>query len=280
MPPLNLPTILTPALVHSIRSQPHLPRHVWYYVTGVTLSALNRPDEVPKVLAYALENGAEAPTTTSAPTPTAAPERHERSATTTTAAVAEDAAEQLRIARRMREGLVKSAAVLGVPKAINALLALKAMTPEYLLDEAGAPSPTQRRAEMYDTPPTEILGRGQRYFERVYGKVARRVMGQMDRSGTEDLGLTGRLVYGYLLSNERVLDARDSSFVLVAALIPQDVNPQLKGHLRGALNNGATADEVRAVREIVIRICEASGMRMLEAEAPGGWGWREEIANV
>ena len=114
MPPLNLPTILTPALLHSIRSQPHLPRSVWYYVTGVTLSALNRPDEVPKVLAYALENGAEAPTTTSAPTPTAAPERHERPATTT--AVADDAAEQLRIARRMREGLVKSAAVLGVPK--------------------------------------------------------------------------------------------------------------------------------------------------------------------
>ena len=58
------------------------------------------------------------------------------------------------------------------------------------------------------------------------------------------------------------------------------MNPQLKGHLRGALNGGATVEEVRAVREVVIRICEASGMRRLAADAPGGWGWRSEVASV
>jgi hypothetical protein len=41
--------------------------------------------------------------------------------------------------------------------------------------------------------------------------------------------------------------------VVLACLIPQDVNPQLKGHLVGALNNGATEDEVKAVREVVIK---------------------------
>jgi hypothetical protein len=40
---------------------------------------------------------------------------------------------------------------------------------------------------------------------------------------------------------------------VLACLIPQDVNPQLKGHLVGALNNGATEDEVKAVREVVIK---------------------------
>lgn len=58
------------------------------------------------------------------------------------------------------------------------------------------------------------------------------------------------------------------------------VNPQLKGHLKGALNNGATVEEVRAVREIVIRICEASGMRKIGDNEPGGWGWREPVANL
>lgn len=53
-------------------------------------------------------------------------------------------------------------------------------------------------------------------------------MGQMDRSGTEDLGITARLMYGYILSNTSVLTAVESSFVLIAGLIPQDVNPQLK----------------------------------------------------
>lgn len=58
----------------------------------------------------------------------------------------------------------------------------------------------------------------------VYGKVSKRVMGQMDRSGTEDLGLTARLMYGYVLSNTQVLTAAETSFVLVTALIPQDVS--------------------------------------------------------
>ena len=48
-------------------------------------------------------------------------------------------------------------------------------------------------------------------------------MGGMDRSGTEDLGLTARLMYGYILSNTNVLTAAESSYVLIAGLIPQDV---------------------------------------------------------
>lgn len=58
------------------------------------------------------------------------------------------------------------------------------------------------------------------------------------------------------------------------------MNPQLKGHLRGALNGGATVEEVRAVREVVIQICKASGMKSLGDDVPGGWGWREEVANI
>ncbi|KAM0422453.1 hypothetical protein ACHAPD_000906 [Fusarium lateritium] len=105
-------------------------------------------------------------------------------------------------------------------------------------------------------------------------------MGQLERSGAPDLGLLARLTYGYVLSNTDVLTPAETSFVLIASLIPQDVNPQLKGHLRGALNGGASEDEVRAVRDVVIKICEASGMKKLEDNAIGGWGWRNEVANV
>ena len=62
------------------------------------------------------------------------------------------------------------------------------------------------------------------YFDKVYGKVSKRVMAQMDRSGTEDLGITARLLYGYILSNTSVLTAAESSYVLMAGLIPQDVS--------------------------------------------------------
>lgn len=85
MPPVALPTVLTPALLTALRGNLALPRGSWYFVAGVTLSALNRPDEVPRVLQVALQD--------------------------------EDGhAARLRVARRMREGLVKSMAVVGLPK--------------------------------------------------------------------------------------------------------------------------------------------------------------------
>ncbi|AEO63244.1 uncharacterized protein THITE_2108207 [Thermothielavioides terrestris NRRL 8126] len=204
-----LPGIITPALISSIRNHPNLPAHTWYFIAATTLSQLNRPDEIPKVYQHAVRHG-HGPADD-------VPSRDE----------------QLLISRRMREALIKAAAVGGVPRTINALLELKKVTPEDLLDEPDAFSPTGRRADIYDTPAPQIMQRGQHFFQDVYGKVARRVMGQMDRSGTEDLGLVARLMYGYVLSNTAVLSAAETSFVMIAGLIPQDVNPQLKGHLSG-----------------------------------------------
>ncbi|KAH8879588.1 hypothetical protein GQ53DRAFT_755915 [Thozetella sp. PMI_491] len=251
-----VPSIVTPALLSSIRARPNLPGHSWYFIAATTLSILNRPDEIAKVFRYAVDHGAG--NAESAPT--------------------QD--ERLQISRRIREALIKAAAVGGVPRTINALLELKKETPDELLDEPLGPSPTGRRADIFDVPNAQVLARGQSFFDNLYGKVARRIMGQMDRSGTEDLGLAARLMYGHILSNTSVLTPAETSFVLIAGLIPQDVNPQLKGHLRGALNGGATVEEVRAVRQIVIEICEASGMKMLDGSTLGGWGWRSEIANL
>jgi hypothetical protein len=98
------------------------------------------------------------------------------------------------------------------------------VTPEHLLDEPGTCSPTGRTYDIRDISTSQILHRGQTFFDKIYGKVARRIMGQMDRSGTEDLGLVARLVYGYILSNTNVLSAVESSYVLIAGLIPQDVS--------------------------------------------------------
>jgi hypothetical protein len=39
-------------------------------------------------------------------------------------------------------------------------------------------------------------------------------------------------------------------------------------------------EEVKAVREIIIRICEASGMKRLDETAQSGWGWKAPIANL
>ena len=91
MPP-HLPSLLTPALLAAIRGQPHLPSHAWYFVAGVTLSVLNRPDDIADVFKHALEKG-----------PTRLDTKPGRD-------------EQLVMARKMREALVKAAAIGGLPK--------------------------------------------------------------------------------------------------------------------------------------------------------------------
>lgn len=86
----SLPAIITPALLSSIRNYPNLPRHTWYFIAATTLSQLNRPDEISKVYQYALRHGPDDPT------------------------LNQD--EKLRVSRRMREALIKAAAVGGVPR--------------------------------------------------------------------------------------------------------------------------------------------------------------------
>ena len=94
--PSTLPSIITPALLSSLRSHPDLPSHAWYFIAGVTLSVLNRPDEIPHVFKYALEKGAgRGDADGNAGT------QHE---------------EQLKIARKMREALIKAGPIGGLPK--------------------------------------------------------------------------------------------------------------------------------------------------------------------
>lgn len=114
-----------------------------------------------------------------------------------------------------------------IHQTINALLEVKKVTPDDLLDEPQGPSPKEDHL-IFTTPPvSQILERGQEFFEGIYGKITKRVMGQMDRSGTEDLGLVARLVYGYILSNTNVLGAVETSYVMIAGLISQDVRLML-----------------------------------------------------
>lgn len=97
----------------------------------------------------------------------------------------------------------------------------------HLADEPNGASLSNRRRDIYETPSSQILDRGQSFFEKCYGKVADRVMTSLDHSGTEDLGLAVRLTYGYVLSPTAILSEAETSFVMIGGLIPQDVSQHL-----------------------------------------------------
>lgn len=165
--------------------------------------------------------------------------------------------DQLAVAQQIREALLKGAALGGLPKTINSLTQLKNVTPDSLREKS-----TQR-------PPLGDLDRGASFFDAVYGKISPRVRNQMASAYPDLAQYAINHVYAPLLSYTKILSPKETSLVVIACLIPQDVNPQLKGHLKGALNNGATKEEVEAVRQMAITICQWCGIQ-----------WRNPVAKL
>ncbi|KAF5097533.1 hypothetical protein D0Z00_002365 [Geotrichum galactomycetum] len=229
--------ILTPARIQTLAKFPHL-QHTWHFIAAATLSVCNEPGEIPRLYTHVLNSLT--PTATTA-------------ATTTTESANSD---RLHVTQQFREALLKAAALAGLPRTINSLTQLKNVTPQELRET--------RVLRPVHTPPP-VAGApaevGADFFSKVYGKITKRVLGQLS-TAYPDLGwYTIDHVYDPLLSFTGVLSAKETSLVVIACLIPQDVNPQLKGHLKGALNNGATPEEVGSAREMAILISEWCGIK-------------------
>lgn len=300
--PSQTSAILTPTRLATLASAPHL-AHSWYYIAAAAFAICNQSKEIPKIFHLALsltltQQLKSSPTNTDVSietaakaikqaelaielltngTPPASFESLQSSLSTSSSLLSSSSKpkaplvtsqrdtaakeQQRRIAAQIREALLKGAALGGLPRAINALSILKSATP---IDLRAASEPLRPQENLTHE---EETARGLEFWDVVYGKVARRIKGQMDTSYPDLLQWTLQHVYGPLLSYTGVLGASQSSLVVVACLVPQDVNPQLKGHLRGAVNNGALLDEVRGARDLAVEISQWCDMKLSEPVA-------------
>lgn len=111
---MSRPTALaTHKLLSSFHHNPALPKHTFYFLASVAFSALNRPDEIPRIWRYALENVA---------IPGSAEEDYvKRELAGAGAGAGRMQAEQegresaLVIHRKIREALLKSVVICGLP---------------------------------------------------------------------------------------------------------------------------------------------------------------------
>lgn len=202
--------IMTAARLAALEARP-LTRTNWHYLSAAVLNVCNRPSEIPILYKYALERTTEA--------------------------------ERARLTAEFRESIFKTIALIGIPRTINSLSALKDVTPQEL-----------RATELLRPSNANVEEIGSQFFSKVYGKITKRVHGNM-RLAYPDLDwFVTKHEYGPLLGYCGVLTPKATSLVVIASLVPQDVDPQLKGHLKGALNNGATKEEVNSVRDLAIEV--------------------------
>ncbi|CAI7190213.1 BBT_collapsed_G0031120.mRNA.1.CDS.1 [Saccharomyces cerevisiae] len=101
---------------------------------------------------------------------------------------------------------------------------------------------------------------GLRHWNSIYNKVSTRVVNNLNSSYPDLWYYTLVHVYGPLFAFDEILSAQETSLVIIASLVPQDVNPQLRGHLKGALNIGCDKETVEAVRGLAILISQWCGV--------------------
>jgi len=193
----------------------------WYLVAAVGLSASNRPEAVAQVFKFAIQD---------------VPEHEER----------------LAIARKIRDGLFKSGLISGYPKVINALIKMKDDTPADLLD-----TKIQRDTNLSLADYEKM---GEAMFARVYGAAAHETQALLD-SAYPDMGYFSKTIgYGFTYGLSRYTTDLEFSYIMLASLIAIDSPLQIMWHLDGALRNGASIEQVRAVRGMAIEVARLAGV--------------------
>lgn len=274
--------LLTPARIVQLSQFPSL-KNSWNFIAAATFSVLNQPNEVPKLVHYALKQAQY----DLAGKKNSDPEKLAQDAIDRSNLIKklnqdgdihnsdfrhpenlfvlndkENLQAQFHISQTTREAILKSLALGGIPKAINTMGYLKNATPTELRD-------THPQRDFSVASTEEVRERGIKFWKQVYGKVSDRIITNIDSSYPDLWEYAKNHIYSPLLSYSEILTPAETSLVIIGCLVPQDVNPQLKGHLKGALNNGASPEEVIQARKLALLISEWCEVK-----------WREEPAKL
>ncbi|KAJ2711720.1 hypothetical protein H4R19_003110 [Coemansia spiralis] len=160
-------------------------------------------------------------------------------------------ADAVRFVEMAREALVKIVSTIGAPRAINGAAAL-ADAADAAVREA-LPTDSRRCGAEYQYD--AMRDRGLELWRSIYGSQADRLQERIGAWNPDLLEVIQTDLYGRLLSDCRVLDAKCTELCAICSLVPLDVPAQLKSHVRGAGFLGATPDEIATATAIAKAVC-------------------------
>jgi hypothetical protein len=71
-----------------------------------------------------------------------------------------------------------------------------------------------------------------------------------------------------------------SSQIIRLKLLILSGKPTIEESFEGSFEWRRNSKGSETVRDVVMKICEASGMKEMGQEVPAGWGWRGEVASL
>lgn len=144
------------------------------------------------------------------------------------------------IIRRLREALVKSISIVGVPKPIESILAIaKVERPE---DRDYA---TTRENWQADRANHE---RAMGWYDKIYARNAGDTLGLFD-AHRDFTWISTEITYGFYLSDRQVLDDLDTQLVVLPGIMIQNLKLETHWHIRGTRRLGVSGEKVQAIWE-------------------------------
>ncbi|KAJ2553760.1 hypothetical protein EV175_002824 [Coemansia sp. RSA 1933] len=139
-----------------------------------------------------------------------------------------------------RESLVKMISTIGAPRVINGVASLMDAVGSDVKEALPKNVLRSRNDYNYDT----VRKRGLDLWNGVYSRQAEKLENKLRDWYPDLLEVIQTDLYGRLLSECRVLDAKSTELCTIAALVPIDVPAQLKSHVLGAERMGASSAEI------------------------------------
>ncbi|KIV91155.1 hypothetical protein PV10_05727 [Exophiala mesophila] len=153
--------------------------------------------------------------------------------------------DQLAVARCIREACLKSSTLVGFPRAINALIALKTAIDTSTPQLSSILSSDQSLRSPISS--AQKSSRGMQFFRQIYKQHTGRVLAAMDETSGGDLTYFAiNCIYGELLADHSIVGARDTGLLEFVCCLADDCAPQAKGHFFGSINLGASNDILRS----------------------------------
>ncbi|KAJ5155907.1 hypothetical protein N7492_008710 [Penicillium capsulatum] len=155
--------------------------------------------------------------------------------------------------RRIREVLFKDIALLGIPKPIEALIAISRVEPEPGIDNSFSREGWQCNEDNHT--------RGMAWLTRLYAHNTTALFDLFRQH--RDFGFwVSDIAYGLHLSDRHILDDVDTELVVLPAVMGQNLPRETYWHIRGTRRLGVAKQDVLMVCECVHEVSRFCGINL------------------
>jgi len=165
-----------------------------------------------------------------------------------------DAEARRLILRRIKESLITSSFIFGMPRLLNAFFPLVNAIP----DDA-----SRDNTNLRTTIPSfsAVYQRGEDYMRRVFGDGdLDSFLATMEEYWPDLKMLIVNDVYGMFQAEVSIIDRVTTSQINIASLVPMDCPAEVGWHIRGLINNGGSMERLEEAFGIAKAIVETTGV--------------------